>query len=317
VQAGVTFALWEATGQGHCGLPVDDLVRDAARLLGVPPDLVQDAIARETRQGAVVSQPLEGRPGVFLASLARAEQAVAARLQALATGAPPWPAFAVDAVVTQAEAQLQLTLAPSQRAAVATALTHKLTVITGGPGVGKTTLVRTILTILTAHGVRPLLCAPTGRVAKRLTDSAGHPAQAIHRLLGAQPGQGFQHDEQNPLDAGLVVVDECSMIDVTSPRSKAPLQRTRRRAPAMRGSRSTFDFRFASDYTEFGSVARGDPFLHHDYGRGRRIPLRTSTGQGAMDARTNAIDWGTTDSHLRGGTHKCLPPSPAFLLSRP
>jgi exodeoxyribonuclease V alpha subunit len=106
-------------------------------------------------------------------------------------------------------------LAPSQRAAVATALTHKLTVITGGPGVGKTTLVRTILTILAAHGVRPVLCAPTGRAAKRLTDTSGQPAQTIHRLLGAQPGQGFQHDEHHPLEADLVVVDECSMIDVT------------------------------------------------------------------------------------------------------
>ena len=215
VQAGVSFALLEATGQGHCGLPVEDLVRDAARLLGVPADLVQDAIAREERQGTVVSLPIGDRRCVFLAGLARAEQAVAGRLQALAAGAPPWPAFAGDAAVVQAEARLQLTLAPSQRAAVETALTHKLTVITGGPGVGKTTLVRTILTILDAHGVRPVLCAPTGRAAKRLTDTSGQPAQTIHRLLGAQPGQGFQHDEHHPLDADLVVVDECSMIDVT------------------------------------------------------------------------------------------------------
>ncbi len=108
-----------------------------------------------------------------------------------------------------------MTLAPSQRTAVHDALTHKVMVITGGPGVGKTTLVRTILTILAAHGVRPVLCAPTGRAAKRLADTSGHPAQTIHRLLGAQPGRGFQHDEHDPLVADLVVVDECSMIDVT------------------------------------------------------------------------------------------------------
>ncbi len=215
VQAGVSFALLEATGHGHCGLPVEDLMRDTARLLDVPADLVQAAIAREQAQGTVVPQTIGERACVFLTGLARAEQAVATRLHALATGAPPWAAFPREAAITDAEAQLQLTLAPSQRAAVHEALTHKVTVITGGPGVGKTTLVRTILTILAAHGVRPVLCAPTGRAAKRLAETSGHPAQTIHRLLGAQPGRGFQHDEHDPLSADLVVVDECSMIDVT------------------------------------------------------------------------------------------------------
>ena len=215
VRAGVSFALLEATGQGHCGLPVDDLVRETVRLLDVPADLVRQAIADEQAQGTVVPQTIGDRDCVFLAGLARAEQGVAARLQALAAGAPPWPAFPVDEAVTQAEARFGLTLAPSQRAAVRDALTHKVTVITGGPGVGKTTLVRTLLTILDAHGVRPVLCAPTGRAAKRLSDTSGHPAQTIHRLLGAQPGRGFQHDEHDPLAADLVVVDECSMIDVT------------------------------------------------------------------------------------------------------
>ncbi|MGC8487337.1 MAG: SF1B family DNA helicase RecD2 [Clostridia bacterium] len=215
VRAGVSFALLEATGQGHCGLPVDDLVRETVRLLDVPADLVRDAIAYEQAQGTVVPHTIGDRDCVFLAGLAHAEQAVAARLQALAIGAPPWPAFPVDSAVTQAEARFGLTLAPSQRAAVRDALTHKLTVITGGPGVGKTTLVRTLLAILAAHGVRPVLCAPTGRAAKRLSDTSGHPAQTIHRLLGAQPGRGFAHDEDDPLVADLVVVDECSMIDVT------------------------------------------------------------------------------------------------------
>ena len=215
VQAGVSFALLEATGQGHCGLPVEDVVRETSRLLDVPADLVQEAIAREQAQGTVVPQTIGERACVFLTGLARAEQAVATRLRALATGATPWAAFPLEAAITEAEAQLQLTLAPSQRAAVHEALSHKVTVITGGPGVGKTTLVRTLLTILTAHGVRPLLCAPTGRAAKRLADTSGHGAQTIHRLLGAQPGQGFQHDERHPLMADLVVVDECSMIDVT------------------------------------------------------------------------------------------------------
>ncbi len=215
VQAGVRFALLEATGQGHCGLPVEDLVRDTARLVDVPADLVQAAIASEQAHGNIVLQTIGDRPCACLTGLALAEQAVAGRLQALATGSPPWPPFPPDAAIAQAEARLQLTLAPSQRAAVHDALTHKLTVITGGPGVGKTTLVRTILSILAVHGVHPVLCAPTGRAAQRLAEASGHPAQTIHRLLGAQPGRGFQHDEHDPLTADLVVVDEGSMIDVT------------------------------------------------------------------------------------------------------
>jgi exodeoxyribonuclease V alpha subunit len=108
-----------------------------------------------------------------------------------------------------------LTLAEIQRAAVETALASKVLVVTGGPGVGKTTIVNAILRILSAKGVRLLLCAPTGRAAKRMNEAAGLEAKTIHRLLEVDPkGGGFRRDSENPLDCDLLVVDETSMVDV-------------------------------------------------------------------------------------------------------
>ena len=113
------------------------------------------------------------------------------------------------------EKHIGLTLAESQIAAVRLALTSKVLVITGGPGVGKTTIVNAILRILAAKGIKLLLCAPTGRAAKRMTEATGLEAKTIHRLLEVDPkGGGFKRGDDNPLDCDLLVVDETSMVDV-------------------------------------------------------------------------------------------------------
>src|SRR5262249_3821584 len=140
---------------------------------------------------------------------------VASHLRRLLAGSPPWGEILADKALPWVEHQTKLTLSDSQRQAVGLAITAKVTIITGGPGVGKTTVVNSILRILRAKGVRVLLCAPTGRAAKRLAESTGVGAKTIHRLLEFTPqSRNSQRGPQQRLDAELIVVDEVSMVDV-------------------------------------------------------------------------------------------------------
>ncbi len=214
-RAGISFALTEALNDGHCGLPRDELLPLAIKLLEIPGPIVEAALGLELGQGDVVADPVEGRDCIFLAGLHRAEQSIAARLKAIARGPLPWPAIDADKAIPWVEARTGLTLADSQKAAVRAALASKVMVITGGPGVGKTTLVNAILRILGAKKVELLLCAPTGRAAKRMTETTGHEAKTIHRLLETNPKTGgFRRNEDNPLSCDLLVVDETSMVDI-------------------------------------------------------------------------------------------------------
>ena len=214
--AGVSYALQKAMDEGHCGLPVEALVRSAAELLEVGPDLVRCAAALALREGReVVADALGGEPCLFLKGLHGAERTMAARLLDRAAGAPPWPAIDLELARPWVEAKTGKALSTSQAEAVDLALSKKLCVLTGGPGVGKTSTLDAILRILTAKGVRVLLAAPTGRAAKRMAEQTGLEARTIHRLLEIDPRHGgFQRDEANPLDADLVVIDETSMVDV-------------------------------------------------------------------------------------------------------
>ena len=152
---------------------------------------------------------------VFLGGLYRAEQVIAERLLRLANGTLPWPYIDPEKALPWIEQKTGLTLAESQIAAIRLALLSKVLVITGGPGVGKTTIVNSILRILAAKGVNLLLCAPTGRAAKRMTEATGFEAKTIHRLLEVDPkGGGFKRSSDNPLECDLLVVDETSMVDV-------------------------------------------------------------------------------------------------------
>jgi exodeoxyribonuclease V alpha subunit len=163
----------------------------------------------------VVADTVEGRACVFLAGLHRAEQGIAERLLRLQEGRPPWPAVDPEQAIPWAEQKAGITLAESQREAVRLALRAKVLVITGGPGVGKTTLVHTLLQILRAKTSSILLAAPTGRAAKRLSEATGLEARTLHRLLEADPAQGgFKRHEEHPLGCDLLVVDEVSMVDV-------------------------------------------------------------------------------------------------------
>ena len=215
VRAGISFALAEASGEGHCGLPVEELTGLAGKLLEVPVALIEAALVLELDAGEVVADTLDGRRCVFLAGLYRAEQVIAERLRALAQGVPPWPAIDADKAIPWVEARTGLALADSQKEAFRLALRSKVLVITGGPGVGKTTLVNSVLKVIGAKRVTLALCAPTGRAAKRLSDSTGLQVKTIHRLLDTDTKTGgFKRGEANPLDCELLVVDETSMVDV-------------------------------------------------------------------------------------------------------
>jgi exodeoxyribonuclease V alpha subunit len=215
VRAGISYALAEAMDEGHCGFPVAELVPLAERLLEVAPDLIRTALDLELQDGAVVADQIGETDCVFLAGLHGAERAVAERLLALTNGTLPWPWIDPDKALPWVEQRTGLTLADSQQAAVRLALLAKVMVITGGPGVGKTTIVNSILRILAAKGVRLLLCAPTGRAAKRMSEATGREACTIHRLLEVDPKTGgFRRGPDHPLDCDLLVIDETSMVDI-------------------------------------------------------------------------------------------------------
>ena len=187
-QAGVAFALSEASGnQGHCCLPRPLLISQASELLNIPESVISNAIDHEIDEGELIEADFPVQGCIYLASLYLSEKSVGRNLRELVKGTPPWPNIDPEKAIPWVEKKLNLTLAASQREAVAAALKSKVMVITGGPGVGKTTIVRAILTILRAKGVNMMLCAPTGRAAKRLSESSGMEAKTIHRLLEIDP----------------------------------------------------------------------------------------------------------------------------------
>ena len=213
-KAGIDHTLLEATSDGHCALPLVKLKIAAVKLLEVQEGIVEQALSHLLTGGSLLIEEIEGEPLIFLPHLRKAEQGIAARIKRLAEEQPLYPPIEFEKAVAWCEKQSK-TLAPSQREALKTVLANRVVVITGGPGVGKTTLVNSILMILRAKGVKCMLCAPTGRAAKRLTETTGMDAKTIHRLLEIDPATGrFSRHEANPLSCGLLVVDETSMVDV-------------------------------------------------------------------------------------------------------
>ncbi|MBI1209262.1 MAG: ATP-dependent RecD-like DNA helicase [Azospirillum sp.] len=214
-RAGISYALLEAVSDGHCGLPEVKLLTLSEKLLEIPGAVLAEAISMELNEGTVTADLVAGRRCIFLTYLWYAEREIAERLLNLAKGVPSWPAIDAEKAIPWVETKLAVALAESQREAVRQALAAKVLIITGGPGVGKTTIVRTILRILSTKAVSVALCAPTGRAAKRLAETTGLEAKTIHRLLETDAKQGgFRRNADNPLECGLLVVDETSMVDV-------------------------------------------------------------------------------------------------------
>jgi exodeoxyribonuclease V alpha subunit len=214
-QAGVRHALQVWSEQGHCAAPREKLVTMAVELLDIPEATIQEAITAELTAENLVCEDTEAGELISLTPLHRAETGCANHLRRLLDGGPPWGRIDTGQAIPWVEEQTGLTLSDSQRAAVAKVLKSKVAIITGGPGVGKTTLVNSLLRILRAQRVNVLLCAPTGRAAKRLTETTGLEAKTVHRLLEFDPKAfKFKRDDENPLGTDLLVIDEASMMDV-------------------------------------------------------------------------------------------------------
>jgi exodeoxyribonuclease V alpha subunit len=212
-RAGLSHALSEAGGNGHCALPKDVLLKNAVDLLAMDALILQRALSEMLAEGELEEDGITGEDLIFLPPIRRAEVEVASRLARLARGKAEYPEIDAGKAIAWLKEKKSIDLAPSQAEALRQALCSRVLVITGGPGVGKTTLVNSILTLLRAKQVKCLLCAPTGRAAKRLSESTGLEAKTIHRLLEYQ-NSGFSRNASNPLDCDLLVADETSMMDV-------------------------------------------------------------------------------------------------------
>jgi exodeoxyribonuclease V alpha subunit len=215
-QAGIIHVLHTLADEGHVYGPEADLLREAETTLEIPRHLLADAIADHAREGVVAVEELpDGGRCIYLKPLHVAEEQVARRLTDLLR-APRVPVrIDVEKALQWVEGVTRLHLASQQREAIRMALTHKALVITGGPGTGKTTILRCIIQILEKKGVRIHLASPTGRAAKRMAEATGHEALTIHRLLEWSPAvAGFQRNVHRPLETDLVIVDEASMIDI-------------------------------------------------------------------------------------------------------
>ncbi|MEU8678575.1 ATP-dependent RecD-like DNA helicase [Streptomyces sp. NPDC048560] len=225
VKAGLQYALSQSTDQGHCFLPEERLIADAVKLLQVDTGLVIDCLAElaEDPEGVVrekVPGPEDGQPvtAVYLVPFHRAEIALAAQVQRLLrTPEDRMPSFQDvdwDKALAWLAQRTGATLAPEQEAAVRLALSRKVSVLTGGPGCGKSFTVRSVVELARARKAKVVLAAPTGRAAKRLSELTGAEASTVHRLLELKPGGDAAYDRDRPLDADLVVVDEASMLDL-------------------------------------------------------------------------------------------------------
>lgn len=211
IDGGLMHVLKEAQGEGHVFLPERELLRRAAELLGVPEHIAQEVLEQDCAQKRLIAAPVNGEKAIYLPPAYYCEQKCALAVAALAGETD---SLFSEKELEQVQQEANIKLAPAQCSAVRTALQSGVCVITGGPGTGKTTVIRCILGLLYRHGQRVMLCAPTGRAAKRMSQATGAEAGTIHRLLDYSPEGGFSHDEDNPLEADVVIADEASMIDL-------------------------------------------------------------------------------------------------------
>ncbi|MDO4553168.1 MAG: ATP-dependent RecD-like DNA helicase [Bacillota bacterium] len=219
LRSAALFALWYYVGEGHTFVPRTELCEKTAELLEQSSSQVEEILAEMAFRGEVCMENLEGRPVVFLPPYYWAEQRCCAKLLSLEKAAMKPVSSDLDALLRAAEGRGGARLSENQKDAVKASLAHGVSVITGGPGTGKTTIITAILHILEHSGQKAVIAAPTGRAAKRIAETTGYAASTIHRLLEYSFSEDeselrFGKNEESPLECDAVIIDEASMIDI-------------------------------------------------------------------------------------------------------
>ncbi len=216
-RAGIEYMLLQRSQSGHIATPRDELVDITHQELDIPRDILEEALLHGLAKKRLM---LETRlaadaPLVYPAHLHRAELELVEDLARLMAQEPPIADADEDKALSWVQEKIGLELAPQQLDALRMALSSKVMIITGGPGVGKTTLVKALIQLFKARNLKVSLAAPTGRAAKRMSESSGSPARTLHRLLIYDPENGgFKHHRENPLKGDIWILDEASMIDL-------------------------------------------------------------------------------------------------------
>lgn len=214
-EAGVCHVLQTLCDNGHCAALKSKLVEASHKLLEIPEPIILRALDKQVEEEALVLDKIGDEQCVYPVSLYTAEVKSAAGLKLLNQGEAPWGEIDVKKALDWSEKKTGLMLSDSQREAIETVLQSKVSIMTGGPGVGKTTIVKSLLDIIEAKKLRIALCAPTGRAAKRLTESTNLEAKTIHRLLDFDmKTYGFKYNQNNLLPIDVLIIDEASMIDI-------------------------------------------------------------------------------------------------------
>ncbi|MDB6070100.1 MAG: helicase, RecD/TraA family, partial [Verrucomicrobiales bacterium] len=216
VRAGLFHLLLAAGSEGHTALPREVLLTKGVELLGLDIEVLEPVLAGAVESGELRQEMILEKDLIFPPHLAKAEEEIARRLRKLSGMPSVYPPMESEKALAWVQRHTGKDLAAGQAEAVRQALVNRVLIVTGGPGVGKTTILQSILRILCAKGVRPVLAAPTGRAARRMSESTGLEAKTIHRLLEFAPGgEGFKKNASSPLEGDLFVLDETSMVDVS------------------------------------------------------------------------------------------------------
>ncbi len=219
-EAGILYVLHQLSDDGHVYYPYGPLIEECKKILGVDKEIIVKAFGQISLDKKIVIEDLnkeeikENNKAVYLSRFYVSETGIADKLKTLIQVPKTLRSFDKDKAIEWVQGELKMTLAENQKQAVKEAIDKKIMVVTGGPGTGKTTIINSIIRIYERAGQRVLLSAPTGRAAKRMNEATGHEAKTIHRLLECSPKEGgFKRDENNPLEADLIVIDETSMVD--------------------------------------------------------------------------------------------------------